>query len=467
MNNDVFADIGLRALNSRQGNLEEVKPAELPPIFLPSEKSDSGAAFELAQKIDSAEELAAELARQRQHYAPFLEDLAPPFPPMRISKRIEEFQWRLETAGDRKNFGGLLAGAGEWTEVKMPHYGGPIGRAVAYYRTSFSITREMLEKGSVFVCFRAVDYIAHVFVKARFLGSHEGFFAPFEFECGDVVNEGENIRSDRWKFFEGEVMPFEFWVCNDTHHAPEDLLLRWQVEQKGRVVFAQKVPARIESTRATFQGFFAPQAPAVAQRTQFTLRLALGEIDTSIEYEVFPKLPLSRPSPCTRVIRDYAEYLRSRREFDSMVCDGGRVVFLELPPGEYEIGGSVVKVSECMMRPREFVSRATGHPLVEGFGPEDFKCWYDPEAGWFRPLLGTVFEAEGWIPILTSGNGVSGGGGTWKAKLASAELPAGNGSYIVCQIGLEAWAKHNPIAGIFLHRLMEGGSAPAASNHVA
>ena len=74
------------------------------------------------------------------------------------------------------------------------------------------------------------------------------------------------------------------------------------------------------------------------------------------------------------------------------------------------------------MRAREFVSRATGHRLVDGFEPEDFKCWYDPGPDYFRPLLATVFEADGWQPILTSGNGVW-GGGAWKKMLAAAEKP--------------------------------------------
>ena len=37
-----------------------------------------------------------------------------------------------------------------------------------------------------------VDYKAHVFVNGAFLGSHEGFFAPFEFEFTRQVRKGEN-----------------------------------------------------------------------------------------------------------------------------------------------------------------------------------------------------------------------------------------------------------------------------------
>jgi hypothetical protein len=985
MNNDVFADIGTREIAARRGLLEEVRPPELPRKFLPAGKSDPRAAFKPAPRIDTAEKLQAELVRQRRRYAPFLKDHAPALPCLRIAQRLENFQWRLETDADRSDFQHPLTGAGDWTEIKVPHFGGPIGRAVAYYRTTFAVTRKMLDKGAVFVRFGAVDYKAQVFVNGHYLGSHEGFFAPFEFECAAAVRQGRNvllvkvendaaylgnnawgqkeegdklyaatnlgwdepelgwhhcppgfgiyqdvfiearapmhladlfvrplpdeeraeawieiwnkdrqslpvsveisvhgqnfrqtvvkrlchtpgtriipgvgdfqkptdnqdvtlamgpganviklslpickprrweletpwlyqiqvrlldaagnvldtakrqfgmrtfwqdndnkprgrlylnareiklrgantmgfeqqdvfkkdfrqliddillakicnmnflrltqrpvqpevyeycdrlglmtqtdlplfgcmrynkfaeglrqagemerlvrphpcnvmisyinepfpnasgrphrhltrpelqsffeacdlavrvlnpdrvikhvdgdydppsntlpdnhcycgwynghgmelgklhrgfwvpvqrgwcyacgefgaegldfadlmrrryprewlpgndesmwspdaihgaqtgkfhymwfdtqctmedwvqasqrhqawamrlfaerfrrdnrmvsfaihlfidafpsswmktimdcerrpkaayfayrdalepltvsIRTDRWKFFAGEKMPFEFWVCNDTHARPGGLRLRWQIEQGGRVVFAQQAPARVEALRATFQGFFAPPAPRVETRTKFTLRLSLGDVDTAVDYEVFPAVPAGKPSDSVMVVEDYAAYRRHRAAIDRAVSEGARAVFLGLPVGEYEIGGSTVKVVDCVMRSREFVSRATGHPLVAGFEAEDFKCWYDPKAGHFRPLLPSMFEAEGWLPILTNGNGVW-GGGAWKRMLAAGEKPVGKGSYIVCQVDLAGRTRHNPTAAEFARRLL-------------
>jgi hypothetical protein len=91
--------------------------------------------------------------------------------------------------------------------------------------------------------------------------------------------------------------------------------------------------------------------------------------------------------------------------------------------------------------------------MVSGFEPEDFKCWFDPKAGYFRPILPTVFDADGWTPILTNGNGVW-GSGAWKKMLAAAELPGGHGSYIVCQVELAGRIQHNPAAAIFARRLL-------------
>lgn len=280
-------------------------------------------------------------------------------------------------------------------------------------------------------------------------------------------------------------MSFEFWICNDTHEMPKGLSIRWQIEDAGHVVFAGKAPADLEAMRATFQGYFRRAAPHVDHRTRFTLRLALADgqkilRDTEVGFEVFPDVPAGRyPGvsvigsgkglqlirelgirersriPGVIVVDDYARYQKQRASIDSAVSAGARAVFVELPAGEYEIGGSRVHVEECVMRPREFVSRATGHRLVEGCEPDDFKCWYDPAAGYFRPLLPTVFDAEGWQPILTNGNGLW-GSGAWVQKFAAAEKPVGKGSYVVCQVTLAGRTKHNPVARIFARRLVGG-----------
>jgi hypothetical protein len=193
MSNDVFADIGTRMIAARRNLLEEVRPPELPRRQLPVAASMPKAAFQPVDKLDSAAKLQAELVRQRRRHAPFMKDLAPKLPSLRIAQRLEDFQWRLETEADRADFLHPITGAGEWKRIKVPHFGGPIGRTVAYYRTPFTVTRAMLDKGAIFVKFGAVDYKAHVFVNGHYLGSHEGFFAPFEFECLAAVKEGENI----------------------------------------------------------------------------------------------------------------------------------------------------------------------------------------------------------------------------------------------------------------------------------
>jgi len=304
-----------------------------------------------------------------------------------------------------------------------------------------------------------------------------------------------SIRSDRWKFTSGETLPFEFWISNDTHQTPEKLMLRWQIEHQGKVVFSQQVPATIEPVMSTFQGHFSPKAPRVGARTKYTVRLALADgarilVDTSLDYEVFPKhaamdglavdamgsgkasellaelgIRKHANKPAVVLIDNYADYHRRRKALDGAVRGGTRLVFLELPKGDYPIGGSVVRVEDCVMCPREFVSRQTGHELVDGFEPEDFKCWFDPKAGYFTPLLHTMFQAEGWSPILLSGNGVW-GGGAWQQRLAAAEMPSGKGSYLVCQVTLAGRTQHNPTARSFVARLLGAGAYATKKNEM-
>jgi hypothetical protein len=228
-----------------------------------------------------------------------------------------------------------------------------------------------------------------------------------------------------------------------------------------------------------FQGIFKFPAPAVSRRTTATLRLALAERngklihDTSIEVDLFPtegKAPVldaviigdtamarqlglrAVKSADLYIVTDVRRYAARRRAIEAAVEQGAAVLFLELPVGEHTLGGTKVKVEECGMSPRHFVSRATGHPLVADFRPDDFRFWHDPVQGRPSPLLYTLFTAPGWTPILTTGNG--GWGGEWQPALAAAELKQGKGSYRLCQVQLAGRMKTNPVARLFASRLL-------------
>jgi hypothetical protein len=121
-----------------------------------------------------------------------LRDLAPPLPATRLTVPVETFAWRLQTDADQADFLATLRGEGNWEPVTIPHYGGPLGRATAYYRTTVQVTEAMLAQGALFVCCRGIDYKAQVFFNGTLLGTHEGFFAPFEFDATTVARLGEN-----------------------------------------------------------------------------------------------------------------------------------------------------------------------------------------------------------------------------------------------------------------------------------
>lgn len=189
---DIFAEIAASRQAVRDSSLMTPQPASLPERILPLKAFNRTAVFTPQAKLTTPEQLRAELLRQREKHAPFLRDLAPSAPETRIAVPVNEFDWRLQTEADRADFSTVLRGDGDWKRVIIPHYGGPLGRATAYYRTTVRISEAMLFKGALFLCFSGVDYKAHVFLNGTFLGAHEGFFAPFEFDCTAAARLGEN-----------------------------------------------------------------------------------------------------------------------------------------------------------------------------------------------------------------------------------------------------------------------------------
>jgi hypothetical protein len=189
---DLFAEIAAQRQAVRDAALVQPAPAPLPARVLPLDILDPASVFTPQEKLATPEQLHAELQRQRERYAPFLRNLAPPLPATRITVPVNSFDWRLQTDADQADFPAALRGEGNWEQVTIPHYGGPLGRATAYYRTTVQVTEAMRAAGALFVCCRGVDYKAQLFLNGTLLGTHEGFFAPFEFEATSAAHLGEN-----------------------------------------------------------------------------------------------------------------------------------------------------------------------------------------------------------------------------------------------------------------------------------
>jgi hypothetical protein len=198
MARDVFAQIAADRLELQKQELEEPVPQRFPRNALPLEAVPRGAGkrpdpFADERKIATEADLSRELVKQRAKHERFLRKLAPELESTRSSATVAEMDWRVETDEDRRDFGRVLSGGGSWTRVQIPHYGEPIGKAVTHYRAEITVTAEMRARGRIFLRFKAVDYIAHVFVNGSYLGSHEGFFAPFELDFTSCAREGANV----------------------------------------------------------------------------------------------------------------------------------------------------------------------------------------------------------------------------------------------------------------------------------
>jgi len=83
-----------------------------------------------------------------------------------------------------------------WVQVRVPGHWQLEGAFANYhgrvlYRCRFE-ERGPGEGEMLTLRFGGVYYAARVWLNGSYLGGHEGYFAPFEFDCTDVVVGGEN-----------------------------------------------------------------------------------------------------------------------------------------------------------------------------------------------------------------------------------------------------------------------------------
>jgi hypothetical protein len=268
----------------------------------------------------------------------------------------------------------------------------------------------------------------------------------------------------------------EFWICNDTHYVPANPVLKWELEIGGKVVHAQQLAGSIKPVEAVFQGFTAIPVPEVTERTKATLRLALFDgdkllHDTSTEIEFFPKpapinvavqivgsrtnmgasqlahelnLRISRHAT-TYLISDYAAYDKRRKEIDAAITNGATAIFLNLSKGYYWLPDSTEWLRIQAANPH-FLSRATGHPLVAGFEPFDFMFWFDERVNMLTPLGNGKFSDDDWDATILK----------CQDQSAVAERKCGKGRVVLCEAFLAGRVSTNPIARMFVERLLIG-----------
>lgn len=267
-----------------------------------------------------------------------------------------------------------------------------------------------------------------------------------------------SLRADRFSYFAGEKGECELFICNDTtQKADGHKIICELISNSGALLAKTEVSADFSENSTFMQGKLAFDIPEFKDRESVTLRAVLtdkvGEVIhyTEEKLEIFPRFEACSP---TATVTSGMDFLREQEKYEALAEGGATVVIEALPEGKHIIAGKEITVKACGMRALHFVSRKTGHELVRGFEPYDFRYWYDDREDMITPILRTTFLAEGATPILTSGNSLR--GSAWGQKLysalACAEMPVGRGKIIINQVDLKSHIT-NPAAKIFADRL--------------
>ena len=292
-----------------------------------------------------------------------------------------------------------------------------------------------------------------------------------------------NLRSDRTQVWAGETVSVEVWVCNDLVERQEGATLRYELSLDERVFAHGESIADIASCAPKVQGVINVIVPEVEKRGRLVCAVTLigtnGEplhdhelallafprpslVETPVRFfrpneetlQLIHKLGLNvSDSASTIVLSSYEEYQSERSVIDHAVRNGSTVVFLKLPCGNFDVGGTALEVRKAGMGPRHFVSAHTGHPIVSDFEPGDFRFWHSDRLGYVKPILLTVLEGGDWTPILQSGDG--GWLRPWGYTPAAVERRDGMGKWRVCQIELADTVATTPTAALFARRLLE------------
>ena len=237
-----------------------------------------------------------------------------------------------------------------------------------------------------------------------------------------------SLRTDRFTYTKGETVSIEAYVCNDTQMSGEHAVVFELYDEKGNMLKKSAATAFLHACSVDYAVNAEFAADTDKDREKFVLKAILLDSDGHV--------------------KTYAEHEITVFADCEIVENDNVVLVKNLPVGEHEIAGEKVVVKECGMLPLHFASRKTGHPAVSEFEEKDFSYWYDKKEDMITPVLTTTFTADGFTPILTSGNKDE--NGNWVKVCAAAEKMYEGKRYVICQLDLRT---ENPVAKRFLKNL--------------
>ena len=320
---------------------------------------------------------------------------------------------------------------------------------------------------------------------------------PAFFEYRDALTPlMVDIRADRTRYYSGEKLQLEFWVCHDRRAEFAEGQLVYEVLRGGQRIFAQTAVARIPSFDSAFQGYFRYQPPNVTRREKLTVRLGLknprGALvhSSEMENEVFPAAETwkgaGRAVGILGAQGGRAWLLAERLGLKPHIFDGSGATALVDSPAAFEVaraavlrfaesGGTVLCLEqeagarwrlpnqEIVVRGmggKEFVSRKTGHRLVARFEPFDFSYWYDPAKDYVEYVANAYLEGRDLLPLLLTGQNNRPGDPhpEHRQMPVAAELKLGRGCLIFSQLKATARVAVEPTARAFFQAILDNSA---------
>lgn len=235
-----------------------------------------------------------------------------------------------------------------------------------------------------------------------------------------------SLRTDRFTYFENEQIRIETFVCNDTNQTGAAEAV-YELYRRDKLVMTGRKPVVLKDCTAEYVSDAVFSISGVKGREMLRLRALLtmeGRIlsENSIDIEVFE---------------------------DVQIPENPNVIFINPDVGITEIAGERVEVKPCGMLPVNFVSRKTSHPAAASFRHKDFAYWYNEAEDMITPIAEKTFTADGFTPILLSGN--KDDSGRWSQALVCAEKVYQGKRYVICTVDLRL---ENPVAKHFLKEIL-------------
>ena len=195
MGHDLFREIAITK-HPIASTDREIEPGKLPDIYF--EKTEvQGRDILLREDIpyeERVKQFKRDLQKLRAAYEPYMQNYLAEEKSLKRISYLKEFLFRYLEEGER--FTDRDRKEAAWEKVVIPDYRGPVdeeGKWRGYYKCRFRPNSPVNHKERVILHFQCVDYKAIVYVNGNYVGGHEGFFAPFEFDITDYLEEENEL----------------------------------------------------------------------------------------------------------------------------------------------------------------------------------------------------------------------------------------------------------------------------------